>query len=321
MKENNNNIKLGLFITIGTVCFILTLYYLGAKQNLFGNTFEIKAIFNNVNGLRKGNNIRFSGIDVGTVKDVTILDDTTIVVLMMLDESIHPYIKTDAVAALGNDGLMGNKLINIRPGNSSTQTVQEGETLHSINELDTEDMLRRLEQTNRYVSSITESLMNIAQKIDNGEGSLGKILNDTNLSNDLTATMGNVRELSAETAKLTRSIGRSLGKIETKDNTLGILLNDTSMAADLQTAVKELRLFSTNAAQISTELKVITNDIQAGEGTVGTLLSDSIANENLKQSLINLQEGSKAFNENMEALKSNFLVRGYFKRQAKKNKE
>ncbi|KAA3651987.1 MAG: MCE family protein [Bacteroidetes bacterium] len=318
MKETKNNIKLGIFITIGTVLFILALYYLGSKQNLFGSTFEIKATFNNVNGLRKGNNVRFSGIDAGTVKDIIIVNDTTIEVLMILDESIQPFIKTDAVATLGNDGLMGSKLINISPGNPSSQAIQEGETLVSINELDADEMLRRLEQTNRNISTITESFVSIAQKIDVGDGAIGMLLNDSNLSKDISMTMQNIRILSNETAKLSQTLGSSFDKLESNDNTLGILLNDTAMASDIQYAVKELRIFSSNSEQITAELKEIVDKIQSGDGTVGTLLSDSLSNESMKQTLINLQDGSKAFYENMEALKSNFLFRRYFKNQEKK---
>lgn len=318
MKETYSNLKLGIFITIGTVCFVLALYYLGAKQNIFGSTFEIKATFNNVNGLQRGNNVRFSGIDVGTVKEIKILDDTTIQVLMVVDESIQSFIKTDAIASLGNDGLMGNKLINISPGSASSEVIKEGENLHSINELNADDMLRRLEETNQNIAFITKSLVGIAHKIDKGDGIVAKLLNDSSLSEDLSISMVNIKHLSAETAKLSKVIGKSLGKVEDKDNTLGILLNDSSMAKDLQKAIKEVRLFSNNTAQISSDLKQIINQIESGEGTAGTLLSDSIANENMKQSLINLQEGSKAFNENMEALKHSFLLRRYFKKQEKK---
>ena len=316
MNETTNNLKLGIFIILGTVCFILALYYLGAKQNLLGGTFEVRTTFNNVNGLQKGNNVRFAGIDAGTVKDVVILNDTTIEVIMMVQDEIQPFIKKDAIASLGNDGLMGDKLVNISPGNNSDEIIEEGESLLSINELDADDMLRRLEQTNRNISLITESLVGIAQQIDVGEGTMGRLLNDTGMSNDLSQSMKNIRELTEQTAKLSNSISKNLSNIESKDNTLGLLLNDTSMASDLQNAVKELRVFSSNTEQITEDLKLIVSEIQSGKGAVGTLLSDSLANLNMQESLHNLKEGSKAFHENMEALKQNFLFRRYFKKQA-----
>ena len=185
MNENRNNLKLGIFITLGTICFVAALYLLGAKQNLFGGTFEIKAIFNNVNGLQKGNNVRYSGINVGTVKEIVILNDTAIEVNMMVQIDVHEFIKVDAIASLGNDGLMGNKLVNISPGGSRSRTIEVGETLLSINELDADEMLRRLEETNKNISLITSSLVGIVDKIDKGEGPIGTLLNDNNMALDL----------------------------------------------------------------------------------------------------------------------------------------
>jgi phospholipid/cholesterol/gamma-HCH transport system substrate-binding protein len=321
MNETKNNLKLGIFIIIGTVCFILALYFLGAKQNLFGGTFEIKTTFHNVNGLRKGNNVRFSGIDVGTVKEVLVLNDTTIEVVMLVQDEMQPFIKTDALVSLGNDGLMGSKLVNISPGSNGNSIIKEGGILTSINELDTDDMLRRLEQTNRNIETITESLVGIAQKIDLGEGTIGRLLNNNTMADDLSQSIKNIRELSEQTAKLSNSIGKSLSKIESNDNTIGVLLNDTVMASDLQNAIEELSVFSSNTKQITEDLKLIVSEIHSGNGTVGTLLSDSLASLNMQLSLQNLQEGSKAFNENMEALKHSFLFRRYFKKQTKLKQE
>lgn len=320
MEGKANNLKLGIFITLGTIFFIVALYFLGAKQNLFGGTFEIKAVFNNVNGLQKGNNVRFSGINVGTVREVTILNDTTIEVNMLIQDEIQEFIKIDAIATLGNDGLMGNKLVNISPGNSNSPIVQEGERLLSINELDADEMLRRLEETNRNISLITSSLVGVVEKINEGEGTLGVLLNDNSMAADLSSTMSNIRELSQQTASLSKNINKSLNNVESSENTVGMLLNDTTFAADLRSTILELKAFGTNTEKISDDLKSIIAEIQAGEGTMGTLLADSIANENVKQSLYNLQEGSKAFNENMEALKHNFLFRRYFKKLEKNKK-
>lgn len=320
MEGKANNLKLGIFISLGTIFFIVALYFLGAKQNLFGGTFEIKAVFNNVNGLQKGNNVRFSGINVGTVKEVTILNDTTIEVNMLIKDEIQEFIKIDAIATLGNDGLMGNKLVNISPGNSNSPIVQEGERLLSINELDADEMLRRLEETNRNISLITSSLVGVVEKINEGEGTLGVLLNDNSMAADLSSTMSNIRELSQQTASLSKNINKSLNNVESSENTVGMLLNDTTFAADLRSTILELKAFGTNTEKISDDLKSIIAEIQAGEGTMGTLLADSIANENVKQSLYNLQEGSKAFNENMEALKHNFLFRRYFKKLEKNKK-
>ncbi len=108
-----NNTKLGLFVLAGVLFLILTLYMIGKNRNLFGSTFTMKAVLSNVNGLVAGNNVRFKGIDVGTVKNITLLNDSSIYVTLTIDNEMKPYIKQNAMASIGTDGLMGNKLVNI----------------------------------------------------------------------------------------------------------------------------------------------------------------------------------------------------------------
>jgi len=317
-----DRIKLGLFVTVGTVLFILTMYFLGDRQNLFGTTFEIRAFFNNVNGLQKGNNVRFSGINVGTVKSVTIVNDTTIDVVMMIEEDVKKFIRKDAIASLGNDGLMGSKLINISPGSSVAQSVEEYDVLLSINELDADEMLRRLEQTNDNIAVITSSLVTIIEKVNNGEGTIGMLLNDTNLSQDVNQTLANINELSFRTAAISRSIEESIGQMDLNKGTVGTLLTDTIFAKNMAQTMEDLKEISANTDKITQELKTILDDVKQGEGTAGALLTDTTLSGNLEKSMINLQLGTKAFNENMEALKHNFLFRRYFKKlEKKKNKQ
>src|SRR5689334_12869651 len=106
-KELTRNIRLGIFVLAGTVFIIVMLYLIGSKQNLFGSTFRISAQFYTVNGLMEGNNVRFAGIDVGTVEKVEIISDSTVNVVMLIEEKIRPYIKKNAIASVGTDGLMG----------------------------------------------------------------------------------------------------------------------------------------------------------------------------------------------------------------------
>src|SRR6185369_14993513 len=114
------NAKLGLFVMAGLLFLIFSLYMIGRNRNLFGSSLTISANFRNVNGLMLGNNVRFSGIDVGTVQKIEIVTDTLVKVTMVIDEGVRKFIKRNALASVGTDGLMGNKIINInsQPGNA-----------------------------------------------------------------------------------------------------------------------------------------------------------------------------------------------------------
>ena len=139
-----DNAKLGAFVLAGIIFLIFTLYMIGKNRNLLGSTFTVKAEVNNVNGLVPGNNVRFKGIDVGTVKSIDIANDTLIYVTMTIDESMKPYIKQNALASIGTDGLMGNKLMNINSQPGPALSVEEGSIIQSRKPIETDEMLRTL---------------------------------------------------------------------------------------------------------------------------------------------------------------------------------
>src|SRR6185369_12860165 len=120
------NAKLGLFVIAGLLFLIFSLYMIGRNRTLFGSSFTISANFRNVNGLMLGNNVRFSGIDVGTVQKIEIVSDTLVKVTMIIDEGVRKFVKKNAVASVGTDGLMGNKVININSQPGDVDPVSPG---------------------------------------------------------------------------------------------------------------------------------------------------------------------------------------------------
>jgi len=320
-KEKQQKTRLGLFVIAGTVLFVLSMYFIGNKQNLFSNTFTLSAVFNNVNGLQRGNNVRFTGIDVGTVQKIEILNDTSIRVDMIVKESIRKFIKKDAIASIGTDGLMGNKLVNISPGSPEVEAVQEYDMLPVLNSLDADDIMRRLENTNQNVELISTNLVNIIEKVNEGQGVLGKLIMDTTLAKDLTGTLANLKKLGEKTVSISEVIEKNIRKINIGEGTVGALLSDTIIARNIQRAVKDLVATGEHLGQATEDMKVITRKINEGQGLAGTLLNDSTITESLEKSMENIEKGSAAFNENMEALKQNILFRRYFRKQEKKKKK
>ena len=102
-KNLNYKYKLGLFTVLGLAIFIVTIYFIGKSKNLFGSTVILKSKFKNVSGLKVGNNVRFSGIDVGTVKSIEFISDSAVVVNFVVQEEIQKFIKTDANTSIGSD--------------------------------------------------------------------------------------------------------------------------------------------------------------------------------------------------------------------------
>lgn len=320
-NEKKQKIRLGIFVVVGTVLFVMSMYFIGSQKNIFSNTFTISAIFNNVNGLQKGNNVRLSGIDVGTVQSIEILSNNSIRVDMIIKESVRKFIKKDAIASIGTDGLMGNKLINISPVSMEALQVQDNDILQVLNSMDTDDMMSRLKNTNTYVEVIAANLVNIIENVNSGKGVLGKLIMDSTLLNDLEQTLHNVKILSQKTAAVSKELEYNFSKIDFKKNSVGVLLTDTLIARNLQQTVFDLLHTSELLEQAMLDINTIINKVDSGNGLANSLLNDSTMSNNLFKSIENIENGTDAFNENMEALKHNILFRSYFRKIEKKKKK
>jgi phospholipid/cholesterol/gamma-HCH transport system substrate-binding protein len=317
MKKTTNNIQLGSFVIIGLVFLLVALYLIGKNRNLFNQTFEINATFYNVNGLMKGNNVRFSGIDVGTIKRVDIISDTSVKVTMIIEKSVHPFIKKNSLAAVGTDGLMGNKLVNIsNSSHPSNKIIEDGEMLESVKPVETDDMLRTLDQTNINLYQITNDIKKITEKLSNNN-SIWSILMDTTVALNVKQSISSIRLTARNTTTFTNDLNLLLQDIKDGKGLAGSILHDTATSLKFNASVQQLQEASQKAYQVTSDIKQLTEKIKRGEGGAGVLLSDSAFSGDLKMSMRNIQQSTNHFNQNMEALKHNFLFRGYFRRQEK----
>jgi phospholipid/cholesterol/gamma-HCH transport system substrate-binding protein len=193
-RESGFTWKLGMFITIGFTLFMGTIYFVGKQKNLFGSTFTLQSRFKTVTGLKVGNNVRFSGINVGTVSDIELITDSAVVVKLVIKEEIRRFIKTDAKASIGSDGLMGDKVLTISPGTTSKITVKNNATIASLNAIEIEDIMKGVKTTVDNAAVITDELAEFSYKINNGKGTLSKLLMDEDMGNRLDATMSNLEK-------------------------------------------------------------------------------------------------------------------------------
>ncbi|MFA7229257.1 MAG: MlaD family protein [Melioribacteraceae bacterium] len=196
-KEITNKIRLGIFVSMGIVLFILGIYFIGEKQQLFRSTFRISGVFKDVAGLQAGNNVRFSGINVGTVENISIVSDTTVRVEVLIDESTRKFIKKDAVASIGSEGLMGNKILIISPGKWGKIGIENNDTVQTEQPIDIDDVLISLKTTIDNTSNITNDLSKITYNIQSGEGAIGKLLMDRSYARNFDSTFVNLKEGSA----------------------------------------------------------------------------------------------------------------------------
>ena len=186
-------IKLGLFIVGGIALLAIVLFIIGKKNNLFTPVFTISAAFNNVSGLQVGNNIRFSGITIGTVDDITIVNDSTVRVEMSIRQNVKKFIKADSKAVIASDGFIGDKLVIISQGSSTSPIVKEHQVLESEEPVETGEIIASLQVSAANAEVITEQLAEVVTKVNNGNGTLGRLIQDPTLANNLSQTMQNMK--------------------------------------------------------------------------------------------------------------------------------
>ena len=316
-KSTVQKFRLGIFVVLGTVLLVVASYLIGNRQNMFGKTFTIEAVFKNVNGLQKGNNVRYAGINVGTVKDIDMQNDTLIRVEMLIQEKMQVHIKTDAIATIGSDGLVGSMIVNIIPGNGDAPLVQSGDRIISYSRIGAEDMLSTLNVTNENAALLTADLLKVTTALREGDGTLGRLLNDTVMAKNLERTVFNIRRASNEADIMFRELNKLAKGIENRRSVANILLMDTLSGQRIQQIMHNLETSSKNMAVVTHELDSLVKKVREGDGMVNYLTQDTLLVNRLSASMKNIEEGTAKFNENMEALKHNFLTRGYFRKMEK----
>ncbi|TAH42670.1 MAG: MCE family protein [Bacteroidetes bacterium] len=318
-QETNQRIKLGIFVTTGLLLLVVGLYFLGDKSNMFSKSIRIYTHFENINGLRPGNNVRLSGIEIGTVEKVEIIDAKKIYVEMSIEEKMKSFIKINSTASLGTDGLMGNRLINIDPGSGSFKTIENGDEIPSKELLSTDEMMITLDRTNKNISTVSEDLVNITGNINKSRGTLYSVLLDTTLAPALRNSLNNISDISENIKLFSADLISLSGNIKEGKGVLGELTEDSSLAhTQLNEALENIVKASQELSGFSSTLKNTMDSVQQSKGSLSTILYDKTMANQLKSSMANIDSSTSRFNELMKAARSNFLFRKYFKKQEKK---
>lgn len=190
----NNRIKLGVFVSITIAIFIVIIYFVGKRQQLFSNTFRVSGLFYDIGGLQVGNNVRFSGINVGVVENIKQVTDSTVCVEMLIVEDTRKFIKKNAVAIIGSDGLMGSKLVMIIPGAPGKEVMSDNDTIGTVQSVTMDDILLSLKITSDNAANITGNLAVIMQDIREGKGTIGKLLMDSVVAENVGKMLVNIKQ-------------------------------------------------------------------------------------------------------------------------------
>jgi len=308
--------KLGIFVLTGTILLIVSLYLIGSKQNLFSDTMSVYVKFNDVNGLIKGNNVRFAGIAIGTVKEVKISNDTVVIVELIIRQDATRYIRKGSIAEIGSDGLMGNKLINISTPDPSSPFVSEGDTIKTMMSVATDDMMRTLNTTNLNVLDITTNLKRVTKRLDESKA-MWDMLSDTGAAENIRTTLRNIEASSIRASQLTADAEYLLEEVKKGNGLAGKIMSDDSTAKNFEDLVSNLKAATDTAKLALHHMHEFMQDLNITPGPLGVLARDTAMAGDMKSAFHELATSTVLLNENLKALKSNFLFRKYFKKQAK----
>jgi phospholipid/cholesterol/gamma-HCH transport system substrate-binding protein len=314
------NAKLGALVLASMIFLVFSLYIIGKNQNIFGSSIRVIAEMGNVNGLLPGNNVRFKGMDVGTVSGIEMVNDTTIHVELLINKSMLSFIRNNSKTTINTDGLMGNKILHINPMDGDAATIVSGDILYSLPQVDTDEMLETLNSTGNYLEKTLVNLTEITDKLNKSEA-LWSLLGDPDLVNDINAVIREFKNAGSNAVAITKSGKNIITSFEKGDGIVNSLFTDSIMNSNFEETLGQFKNTSADAAEMMSKMNLLFKNIQEGQGTAGLILQDSAFRQQVDQTLQNLESSTYKLNENMEALKSNFLFRGYFRKQEKAKKE
>jgi phospholipid/cholesterol/gamma-HCH transport system substrate-binding protein len=343
-KESANIWKLGMFVIIGILLFIIAIYFIGKNRNLFGSTFNLKSEFKNVSGLKVGSNVRLSGINIGTVNKIEFISDSLVLVKLLIKDNVQQYIKTDATASIGSDGLVGDKVLIISPGTTSKRVVKNNDIITSTSTIELEDIMNSVKKSADNAQIITQQLADFSFKMNDKKGVLSKVMTNQKFANSIEKTLVNLEISSTEIAKFTPKINDPDGaiskllidkkfansidntlenlqkssndltaftsKMNNENNVLTKLMTDETFATSLELTLKNLETSSNEFARF-------TSKINNENNVLSKLIDNKRLGKSIDSTITNLEDGAKGLNELETAAKNNFLLKGYFNKKKK----
>ena len=319
--DNKRAIIVGIFVFLAIVILVAGIFTLGGQQKRFTKTITLTAVFDDVAGLKTGNNVWFSGVKIGTIKAIRLYGESQVEVTMNIEDDVQPFIHKDALARISSESFIGNKNIIIESGSPSAPVIADGDRIQAVNPLNTDDLMDTLQKNNKNLVAITGDFKELSGKIVRGEGTVGAILTDSVLAMNFRNMVANMQKASQNTVRASNALSQFTNKLNTEGSLASEILTDTTVYSQLRASMAQLKEATTSAAALTENLKTVSTKLGNENNAVGVLLSDEEFARNLKSTMQNLETSTEKFDKNMEALQSNILFRGYFKKQAKEQNQ
>ena len=312
MKKTKKTLRLGIFIASALILFIVAIYLIGSKQNLFSSNTEVHASFKDIRGLMSGNIVRFAGINIGTVSDIRVVADTSVIVSMTIRDTYTDYIYKNSSVQIGQEGLMGGKIVLISTGDPATGKVEEGDYLPVADGLDIQAMIAQATEMLDEAKGTVANLRSITGKLDTGDGDIARLLNDSDLTIALAEATKSLNASLSDVNGITNKINNGQGDI-------GKLVNDDSITTQLNLITANLSSITKKADSVVNQLHQTAYTINNGEGILPRLLNDKQMGLTVDTVITNVDQGVIEITSAAETIANSWIFRLFSKKKDNKN--
>ncbi len=313
-RKKNKAFRVGLLIFSSISILVSSIYLIGSKNNLFANTTKIYCVFEDIRGILEGNQVQFSGIKVGTVRDITITSDSTVLLELDIANKYAQHIHKDFFVEINLDGMMGGKIISIINKGGSKQPIENGDTLNTIKGLDIGNMLNMSNNILVNVNDLVITLNNVVHKFNEGNGDLSKLLNEDNLTRQLSGTL-------TELNSTLSNINQITGKVNSGKGDLGALINDKKLTKQVEYLLIELNKTGEKANKTITELQKTAESINSENSSVHQLIESPQLVNKLDSTITNINVSLDQFNKTANAIERSWILNIFSKKKKKQSKE
>jgi len=310
MKRTKKALRLGIFMASALILFIVAVYLIGSKQNLFSSNTEVHASFKDIRGLMSGNIVRFAGINIGSVNDIRIVADSSVIVTMTIRDAYTDFIYKNSAVQIGQEGLMGGKIVLISSGDPATGKVEDGDYLPVADGLDIQAMIAQATEMLDEGKGTVANLRSITGKVDSGDGDIGRLLNENYLTDALETATSSLNASLSELNQITAKINNGKGD-------LGKLVNDDSMTTEMNKIMANLTSTTAKADSLVSQLHQTSYSINHGEGVLPRLLNDKQMGLNVDTAIAKVDQGVVKITKAAETISNSWIFRIFSKKKVK----
>ena len=296
----------GAFVVMGVALFAVGLFLIGDRRMLFADTFEVYAEFAEIAGLQKGAKVRVAGMDAGEVETIQVpaAPSKPFRVKLRIREDLHQIIRLDSIASIQNDGLVGNKFVQVEAGTEPSAVVPELGTIRSREPFEIGDLFQQMSET---IDTVNAAIAEVRSQVDVALASISAAAKDAQtLMNDVG---GEVRIIMQAGERIATDLNAIVAGVRAGRGTVGKLVTDDALYANARRIADEAERAVANVRDASDQAKAFMADLGGDGGPMRGLTAD------FQQTLASARDAMSDLADTTEALKRNFFFRGFFNRR------